>query len=241
MMVKTRSIVLHSIKYGESKMIVDLFTQQHGRVSFIVSIPKTSKAKVKKQFFQPLSILEIEFDFRMNVPLQRLKDVRLAVPFSSIPFDPFKLSIGMFVAEFLLYSTKSEQENLPLYTYMENSIAWLDGAEGTIANFHLIFMMQLSRFLGFFPNIDDYVQGELFDLREGQFVEMTPVHRDFLDAAESAEILNLMRLNYHTMHLLKMSRIQRNRCAEVIIHYYRLHIPSFPELKSFSILKELFV
>lgn len=241
MMVKTRSIVLHSIKYGESKMIVDLFTQQHGRVSFIVSIPKTSKAKVKKQFFQPLSILEIEFDFRMNVPLQRLKDVRLAVPFSSIPFDPFKLSIGMFVAEFLLYSTKSEQENLPLYTYMENSIAWLDGAEGTIANFHLIFMMQLSRFLGFFPNIDDYVKGELFDLREGQFVEMTPVHRDFLDAAESAEILNLMRLNYHTMHLLKMSRIQRNRCAEVIIHYYRLHIPSFPELKSFSILKELFV
>ncbi len=241
MMVKTRSIVLHSIKYGESKMIVDLFTQQHGRVSFIVSIPKTSKAKVKKQFFQPLSILEIEFDFRMNVPLQRLKDVRLAVPFSSIPFDPFKLSIGMFVAEFLLYSTKSEQENLPLYTYMENSIAWLDGAEGTIANFHLIFMMQLSRFLGFFPNIDDYVQGELFDLREGQFVEMTPVHRDFLDAAESAEILNLMRLNYHTMHLLKMSRLQRNRCAEVIIHYYRLHIPSFPELKSFSILKELFV
>ncbi len=240
-MVKTRSIVLHSIKYGESKMIVDLFTQQHGRVSFIVSIPKTSKAKVKKQFFQPLSILEIEFDFRMNVPLQRLKDVRLAVPFSSIPFDPFKLSIGMFVAEFLLYSTKSEQENLPLYTYMENSIAWLDGAEGTIANFHLIFMMQLSRFLGFFPNIDDYVKGELFDLREGQFVEMTPVHRDFLDAAESAEILNLMRLNYHTMHLLKMSRIQRNRCAEVIIHYYRLHIPSFPELKSFSILKELFV
>ena len=240
-MVKTRSIVLHSIKYGESKMIVDLFTQQHGRVSFIVSIPKTSKAKVKKQFFQPLSILEIEFDFRMNVPLQRLKDVRLAVPFSSIPFDPFKLSIGMFVAEFLLYSTKSEQENLPLYTYMENSIAWLDGAEGTIANFHLIFMMQLSRFLGFFPNIDDYVQGELFDLREGQFVEMTPVHRDFLDAAESAEILNLMRLNYHTMHLLKMSRLQRNRCAEVIIHYYRLHIPSFPELKSFSILKELFV
>lgn len=241
MMVKTRSIVLHSIKYGESKMIVDLFTQQHGRVSFIVSIPKTSKAKVKKQFFQPLSILEIEFDFRMNVPLQRLKDVRLAVPFSSIPFDPFKLSIGMFVAEFLLYSTKSEQENLPLYTYMENSIAWLDGAEGTIANFHLIFMMQLSRFLGFFPNIDDYVKGELFDLREGQFVEMTPVHRDFLDAAESAEILNLMRLNYHTMHLLKMSRLQRNRCAEVIIHYYRLHIPSFPELKSFSILKELFV
>ena len=104
MLTKTQAIVLHSLKYGETRLIVDMFTRSMGRQSFIVSIPKSTKAKIKKQLFQPLSILEIEFDSRPKVQLQKLADVRLASPFSSIPFHAHKLSISLFLAEFLYYA-----------------------------------------------------------------------------------------------------------------------------------------
>ena len=101
MLTKTQAIVLHSIKYGETRLIVDMFTRAHGRLSFIVSMPKTAKGKMKKQMFQPLTMLEIETDVRPLQSLQKLRDIRLSTPFSSIPFEPDKLSISLFVAEFL--------------------------------------------------------------------------------------------------------------------------------------------
>ena len=76
MLTKSRAVVLHTLKYGESSMIVDMFTESNGRLAFSVRIPKTSKAKVKKQYFQPLTILDIEFDYRQRSDLQHLRDVR---------------------------------------------------------------------------------------------------------------------------------------------------------------------
>lgn len=240
MQTKTKAIVLHSLKFGESQMIVDMFTEQAGRVSFICHIPKTAKSKIKKQFFQPLTILELEFDLRQNVKLQRIRDVRIAIPFMSIPFDAFKLSISLFISEFLNYATRDEQRNPPLYNYIENSVAWLDGSQRSFSNFHLVFMMRLSRFLGFFPNLEDYREGDFFDLRNGTFCTLPPLHPDFINPEESAKIRLLMRMNFETMHLFAMSRQERNRCAELIIIFYRLHIPNFPDLKSLAVLKELF-
>ena len=156
MLTKTQAIVLHAIKYGETRLIVDMFTKVFGRQAFIVSIPKTPKGKVKKQFFQPLTILEIETDIRPRQQLQKLHDVRLAAPFASIPFEPDKLAISLFVAEFLYYALRSEQRNELLYEYLENSIVWLDDQQSSFANFHLVFLLRLTRFLGFYPNLDDY-------------------------------------------------------------------------------------
>ena len=169
MLTKTQAIVLHSLKYGETRLIVDMFTRSQGRQSFIVSIPKSVKGKIKKQLFQPLTLLEIEYDLRPKLQLQKLSDVRLASPFSSIPFDPNKLSISLFIAEFLYYALRSEQRNEPLFDYIVNSIQWLDAQTNRFANFHLVFLMRLSRFLGFYPNLDHYQAGDYFDLRESVF------------------------------------------------------------------------
>jgi DNA repair protein RecO (recombination protein O) len=240
MLTKTQAIVLHSIKYGETRLIVDMFTRSHGRLSFIVNIPKSAKAKVKKQLFQPLTLLEIEADIRQKVQLQKLKDMRLAVPFLSIPFHPHKLAISLFVAEFLYYALRSEQRNELLYDYLENSFLWLDGQDGHFANFHLVFLMRLSRFLGFYPNLDDYVAGDYFDLRESVFLSLPPVHHDFLYPEEAGKVQLMMRMDYPTMHLFRMSHQERNRLLDVSLKYYRLHLPDFPEMKSVDILHELF-
>lgn len=240
MLVKTRAIVLNSLKYGESQVIVDLLTEAHGRLSFMQRIPKSSRARVKKQLFQPLTLLRVEFDFRPNQRLLRLRDAVMETPLVSVPFDARKLSIALFIAEFTCYATRAEQDNAPLFAYIENSIRWLDACQADFANFHIIYMMRLTRFVGFFPNLDDAGDGSWFDLRSACFVPHAPLHPDFLAPAEARKLAMLMRVTYATMHLVPMSREERNRCVDVILHYYRLHEPGFPELKSLPVLKSLF-
>ena len=240
MLTKSQAIVLHAIKYGETRLIVDMFTRVFGRQSFIVSIPKSPNGRMKKQFFQPLTLLEIETDIRPRLQLQKLHDVRLMSPFTSIPFEADKLAISLFVAEFLYYALRSEQHNELLYDYLENSILWLDGQQDRFANFHLVFLLRLTRFLGFYPNLDDYKDGDYFDLRESVFVEHPPVHRDFLFPDESRKVQLMMRMDFPTMHLFRMSHQERNRLLEVSLKYYRLHLPDFPEMKSIEVLQALY-
>ena len=239
MLVKTRAIVLHSFKYGESRMIVDMFTEEAGRLSFIISIPKTSKGRIKKQYFQPMTLLEVECDVRQNVQLQKLKDAHLLTAYTSIPFSPEKLALSLFIAEFLYHALRSEQQDKLLFAYVCDSMQWLDTVEVGFANFHLTFLMRMSRFLGFYPNLDDYVDGCVFDLRTATFSLQVPTHRDFLDSHDSQLIHTLMRMDFPTMHLFQLSHHDRNRITEVLLHYYRLHIPQFPELKSLGVLQEL--
>lgn len=240
MLTKTQAIVLHSLRYGETRLIVDMFTRSHGRLSFIVSIPKSYKSKVKKQYFQPLTMLEIEMDVRPKVQLQKLSDVRLWYPVTTLTSEPDKLAITMFVAEFLYYALRGEQQNALLFDYISSSIQWLDSQSSSFANFHLVFLMRMSRFLGFFPNLEHYEPGSYFDLRESMFCAQVPVHRDFLFPAEAEKVQLMMRMDYPTMHLFRLSQHERRRLLDIALIYYRLHLPDFPELKSLQVLQQLY-
>ena len=241
MLTKSDAIVLHSFKYGESRIIVDVFSRESGRLSLIASMPKTQKGRLKKQFFQPMTILSLEYDHRQQVQLQSLKDARLLLPWRTMTSCPEKLSQAIFVAEFLYYALRSEQRNELLYDYVTGAMEWLDTAEGSYANFHLAFLMRLSRFLGFYPNLHDEAasSGVMFDLREGRFCAVAPTHRDFLGSEEASLIRLMMRMDFANMHLFRLSHHDRNRILDVLLTYYRLHIPQFPELKSLDVLKEL--
>ena len=238
MLVKTRAIVLRVTKYGDAQQIVDMITFSHGRLSFVLTLSRSSRAKIKRQYFQPLTILDLEFDFRPKVQLLRLKDAAIAIPFSSIPFSPLKLCLSAFLAEFICFSTRNEVENEHLFQFLVYSVLWLDKAKGNYANFHIVFMLQLTLFLGFSPNMDEQ-DGKFFDMQAGNFVSQVPTHSHFLNECDSRMMRILMRLNYDTMHVFGMTRNDRNRCALYIIRYYQLHIPNFPDLKSLEVLRDL--
>ena len=240
MITKTRGIVLRSVRFGESSLIVDVLTKSSGRVSFMVHIPKTSKGKIKKQYFQPMTLLDFEYDFRQRSNLQRIKDVRVSLPYSSISIDPAKSCISLFLSEFIYYATRNEQENPTLFSYISTSLEWLDNAYEDFANFHLVFMMRLGKFLGFHPFLEDFTPGCFFDLRNGCFTLSMPLHTDFLNAADAGHLYNLMRMNFDTMKLFKLSHDDRNRITEIVLRYYKLHLPNMPELQSFDILREVF-
>lgn len=239
-MEKMRAIVLRTLKYGENQIVVDFFTESYGRLAFMVRLPKSSSGKNKRQYFQPSMILNIEFDFRPKKDLQTLRNVSIAFPYVSLPFSFPKITISLFLAEFLTHVTKCEQANLPLFEFVCKSFMWLDTANGFIANFHIVFLLRLSLFLGFEPDVTGYTENGYFDLQEGCFVDYVPTHPHFLSNHDSFLLVQLMRLSYQTMHLYTMSRQERYHCVEVMIDYYRLHVPSFPEIKSLPILRDLF-
>ena len=250
-MLKTSAIVLRTIKYGDGRVIVDMFTRQEGRLSFIVPLPKSPHAKIKKQYFQPLTLLDIEANVRPLSQLQTLRDASLSVSLSSILSSPDKLAVGLFVSEFLYHALRDEQQNEPLFDYIRSSIEWLEAAEAHYANFHLVFLMRLSRFLGFYPNLLEERgkrneergtrnEDRFFDLRNATFCTEVPQHPEFLMPEEAAHIRVLMRMDFFSMHLFRLSRAERNRILEILLLYYRLHLPAFPELNSVEVLRALF-
>lgn len=240
MMTKTKAIVLRSVKYADNSLIVDMLSERCGRVSFMVRLSKSPKGKFRRNLFMPLTILEVDFELKQTSSLSRMKDVHLVMPLPSLMTHPYKMSIGMFLSEFLVYATRDESDNIPLYNYVENSLLWLDGVRDKFSNFHLVFMIRMTRFVGFLPYTEDYHDGDYFDMLNGSFCAKAPMHSHFLPPDDASKIGLLMRLGYPTMHLCAMTRQERNRCMDVILEYYRLHVPGFPELKSHHVLKELF-
>lgn len=240
MLQKTVGIVLHTLKYNDTSNIVDIYTRENGRASFLVSVPRSRKSAVKTVLFQPLSMIEFEADYRPMSNLYRIKEAKSWHPFRTLPYDPYKSSIAMFLAEFLYRALREEAENGPLFAYLEHSIRWLDECDRSFSNFHLVFLMRFSRFLGLYPNTEDYREGCFFDMLNACFVSVQPLHGAFLKPEEASRINLLMRMNYETMHLFTMSRLERNRCLIIMNDYYRLHLPDFPVLKSLDVLKELF-
>lgn len=241
MLEKTRGIVLRTMKYKDSSLIVDIYTEVRGRASFWVNVSRSRKSAVKSVLFQPLALVELEADFRPNTSIYKVRESKLFYPFTSLPYDPYKSSIALFLAEFLYRAIREEDENRPLFAYLQHSIEWLDTARQPFANFHLVFLMRLSRFLGLYPNLDDYQEGDYFDLQSACFTSTPPQsHSQYLSPREALHLKNLMRMRFETMHLFRMNRVERNRCLTILNDYYRLHLPDFPMLKSIEVLQELF-
>lgn len=240
MLQKSTGIVLGTIRYNDKSNIAHLYTEQNGLMSFLIPAIRSRKTSVSPVLFQPLSLVEFEADIRPRSGIHPIKEARAWFTFHSLPYDPYKSGIALFLTEFLDYALKEEGPNQPLFAYLVHSIQWLDTCETHFANFHLVFLLRLSRFLGFYPNLENASSTAYFDLLNACFTNDKPMHSMFLYSKEASHIHNLMRLNYKTMHLFTMNRIERNHCLDIICSYYKLHLPDFPELKSKPVLQELF-
>lgn len=237
--MKSKAIVLHALRYNDSQLIVDLLTEEMGCVSMMVRISRSKRAAVRHTLFQPLAVLDVEWEHRPKANLQKPKAVQVALPLVSLPFDPYKNSIALFVAEVLRYALRNEPDTRVIYNYVVRSVEWLDTCEGGFSNFHLVFLLRLTHFLGFMPLVEDVQEGSFFDLRASCFVPTQPLHSDFLAPIDAALVPKLLRMRYDTMRFFRFNGAERSRLLEYINLYYRLHVPNFPELKSLAVLKSL--
>lgn len=239
MQVKTKGIVLHSLKYSDSASIVTIYTHHFGRLSFMMHGLNKKKTKFPAALLQALSIIELDMVYMPGKELQRVKELSMAYPFRGIPTHPLKNAIALFISEILYRTLHQTEADENLFQFLENSIQQLDCSEGKIANFHLVFLIKLTRYLGFEPNkVDD--SSEYFDLMNGVFLVQKPLHTHYLMKADRKDFAAVLSVSYDSMNDLVFNRAQRMKLLDNIIEYYRLHLSDFKVLSSLSVLQQLF-
>jgi len=239
MQIKTTGIVLHSIKYSDSATIVTMYTRHFGRVAYMVYGVNKKKSVCRPAHLQALSILELDVLHTPGKEIQRIKDIHIGYPFTCISKDPLKNAVALFLSEILFRTLRQTEPDESVFRFLENSIQQLDCCEQGMANFHLVFLLKLTRYLGFEPNRDEE-ERNCFDLMNGVFTKTKPLHAHFLMPEDAAGFAALLRVDYSNMHTLVFSRSKRFRLLESVVEYYRLHIPDFHGLHSLEILKTLF-
>jgi len=238
MFSKTQAIVLHHFPYSDSGKIVHLYTRTEGRMSVFVRTSKRSATKMS--LLQPFSLLEITLNNKPSRTMQYIKECSAGAVFNTIPFDPIKSAVTLFLAEILYKTLKEQHKDENLFDFLEQSIVCFDKCTNGTGNFHLIFLLQFSKFLGFAPNVENYDENGFFDLKNGAICNESPLHTFYLSQEETKIFVQLLRFNFSTMHLLKLSRTQRHTILEQILLFYKLHLPEFSNIKSLEVLKQIF-
>ena len=233
-------IVLHALRYGDNSVIVEIYTQALGSVSFLVRQSQGGKNRLRASLWQPLTLVEVVWVQHPQANLQKPRELTIWKPWHDIPFQPVKATMALFLGEFLWRTLHSEQANPPLFHYMLNALTWLDESDEAVVNFHIVFLLHLTRFLGFQPNMDTWEEGACFDLLAASFTRTRPAHPYYIDAVEAALVPKFMRMDIRSMRAVRLNGAMRRRALEIIVLYYRLHIPEFPELKSLAVLTEVF-
>ncbi len=239
MQVKTSGIVLHSLKHTDSTTIITIYTRQFGRVSYIVHGVNKKKSVCRAALLQPLSIVEMDVFHTPGKNIQRLKEMRMEQTLTGIPYNPVKNSLALFLSEILFRTLRQTEPDESLYLFLENSILQLDCSETGISNFHLVFLLKLTRYLGFEPNQDE-VSANYFDLMNGVFLKEKPTHVHFVLPEVSVDFIRVLNAGYSDMHNLVFSRARRANLLQSIVEYYQLHIPDFHGLHSLQVLQSLF-
>ena len=239
MLVRSQAIVLHQIPYSDAYAVVHLYTKEFGRQPYLLS-RNHKNSRLRQSLFQPLSIIEYEADHKGSRELQRIREARSLYAFSGIPVDPVKNAIALFLSEVLFRALEERESNPALFDYLMQSVQILDLCQQGTANFHLVFLIKLTRYLGFYPNVEDNAPGWYFDLLAGTFCELRPLHDAWLSPEDAQGFAVLLRINFENMPAFRYDRHQRQRILRQTLDYYRLHLSDFPRIKSLEVLQDLF-
>ena len=235
MQVKTKAIVISAIRYQEKSLIVKCFTQADGLKSYFVHNAFSQRSPLRISFFQPLNILEIEAVHKNKGTLENFKEVRLAVPFTTVNTEIAKSTIVIFVSEILNLSIREEERNEDLFEFLETALRWLD-THGEIANFHLILLLEITKFLGFYPDTSNIERG-FFETTEGVFSEFHSV--SCLDKMQTQLFKKLIGLRFSTGQKIFSSN-ERQILLQLLLDYYACHLDGFKKPKSLEVLREVF-
>lgn len=239
MIIKTSGIILRTVKYSETSIIADIYTREKGLRSYIVSGVRTQKSKVSAGLMQVMSLVDIIAYDREEKGLNRIKEIKAAHVYISLPFDVLKASVGVFIAEVIRRAIRETDENKELFDFLFSVFQYLDETKKSYANLHLCVLVELANYLGIQLYEDGYDQNAVFDLKEGVFTSQTVGHPHFLNKKLSHILRGVILTNWKNCYQLKISRDERKQLLAELVTYYRLHIDNFPEINSLKILQEI--
>lgn len=238
MLSVSRGIILKSIRYNDSKAITKIYTEQFGLLSFIVPVKKSKTNKVSLNVLQPLTLCEINFDYRERSNLLFIKDFKITDHYVSVPFDVRKSTVFIFLGDILSRTLLEHESNLSLFSFIYHSLLYYDLNDEKSSHFHLYFLMELTKHLGFFPEQEDE-DFIYFDLLEGRFVRrLHSVY--FMDKYMAQQIKQLSECTITNYKDLSFSLADRRNLLEKLLLYYQLHTTNCKDIKSHEVLEEIF-
>ena len=236
--VSTKAIVISSIKYGDSSLIVKLYTHELGLISCMIKgVLKSKKGKLKAAYFQPLTLLSVVISYQEKRNLQSIREVQISHLYRSVHSDIVKQSVVMFLSEVLSSSIQEEESNTLLFEYLENSFLWLDSYD-SISNFHLLFLLNLTKFLGFYPDTSD-ADKQAFHLLEGIFTEES-AQKEIISGDEVLQLKKLLGIKFDDIESVNFSKTQRQSVLRMLVRYFELHLGGFRVPKSLAVLETVF-
>ena len=240
MLEKTKGIVLHQIKYTDSGIVTQIYTRKFGRQSFLIKGMRNKKTGKHNINFQPLFILDMELYYKAAREMQILKEYSV----SFAPYDIYsnikKSSVAIFLGEVLTSVLKEETPHDEMFKYIEESIKYFESCKESFANFHIAFLAGLSSFLGFEPHPRLEKEDQFFDMLNGIFVPVPPVHGNYANEEITNILADFFVSSYDSISNISLSGKMRNDILETLVRFYSLHLPGLKRIKSLEILKEVF-
>ncbi len=244
MLVKTKGIVIKQTKFSDSGIVVNMYTEEFGIQSYFVrgvrrkkSGKSSSSSKNKAAMFQPLTLLELVINYSDKKTMHNIKEIELWYAYQTINNNIIKRTLLFFIDELLYKCLKEESANQDLFNWIYNALVWLDLADEGYVNFHLVFMMQLSMFLGFYPKKDNSGSKIVFDLQEGKFINGIPGHPNHVSGKIATSLGKIQDTSFEDSRKLVIDNKTRKEVLETLIRYFELHIPALGEFKSLDVLK----
>ncbi len=239
MLRKTRGIVITTTDYAEASVIAKIYTEEFGLQSFLLNGVRKQKSRFNKNLLHPLSTVELIGYYKPHKTLHRVSELCASPQLSSIPYQTVKTALAIFLAEVLHRSIKEEEKNTELFNFIHHSIELLDISHDDCSRFHLFFMIQLTRYLGFHPNATYSPTSSYFDLQEGVYQSQPPMHPYYLEPEISKKFHQLTELSFEDSHLLKVNAVERKQLLHGLITYYELHHTQGTRLRAYTVLEEI--
>ena len=238
MQITTKAIVLTTLKYGDTSLIVKAFTASDGLKSYLLKgVLSAKRGKLKSAYFQPLMQLELVASHRNKGTLESIREAKVSYHYQSLHTQVTKNAVTLFLAEMLGNAIREEEANMRLFNYMETALQWLD-MHDEVANFHLYFLIVLTKYLGFYPDTHNQ-DAPYFDLLEGEFI-IKPSLNPLLSGAHLAFFKKILGTHFDALREVKMQKTIRQELLKSIVLYYELHLQGFRKPKSLAILNEVF-
>lgn len=220
MLHKTKGIVLRYTRYGDTSIIVTIFTELFGLQSYIINGIRSKSSKNKIALFQPLTLLDLVVYYKENASIKRIKEVKCLYPYQSLQTDIRKSAIAMFINEVLNKAVKEENHAQELFDFILHALVYLDEQSSHYENFHLVMLIKLSRLLGFGAwNVQEVLGGSASNQQEENVMD------------------KLLQANYSD--IISMSQETRRSLLDLILRFYSAHVDAFGEIKSVQVLKEV--
>lgn len=238
MQITTKAIVLSSLKYGDTSLIVRAFTLSDGVKSYLLKGVLTSKkSKIRPAYFLPLMQLEIVANHKNKGTLESIRDVKVAVPYQTMHTDIVKNSVVLFLAEMLGISIQEQEQDEGLFNYLEYAFHWMD-MHRLSPNFHILFLLNLTKYLGFYPDTS-HQNLPFFDLLEGSFSK-TPSLNPMIQHEILDDFKKFLGTDFVALQTIKLTKSNRRELLKAIIRYFSLHVHGFREPKSLAVLNAVF-